>query len=312
MADKLLKIIERYDSIVVFGHINPDGDCYGSQVGIKELILANYPTKRVYLTGRGQPQFFETLSKMDDVSDELIKKSLAIIVDCSNAERCEDQRCKDAAFQIKFDHHIEGNNPFKGPKILKTNKIAACEIIAEWAFKNKLIITEKAATALFLGIVTDSGRFMYDLANSRTFKNAAKLLDSGVDMPKLFDTLYQSSEDDLKLKKLIVSNYKTTENGVIYAIITQEGLKQTNIEHNKAAGSVNQLGNIPEYPIWATFTEYIDGKYRVELRSKTLPIQPLAVKYGGGGHANACGVTALDADELKSLINDLDALLGDK
>ena len=74
MFDLILKQIEKYDSIVIYGHLNPDGDCYGAQVGLKEVILANYPHKKVYVTGTGCPRFFSLIGEMAKVSNETIAK----------------------------------------------------------------------------------------------------------------------------------------------------------------------------------------------------------------------------------------------
>ena len=89
MFEQIWDLIKKNDSIVIYGHINPDGDCYGSQVGLKEIILANLPGKQVYITGSGVPPFFDVICKMDEVSDETIKNSLAIIVDGNDLARME-------------------------------------------------------------------------------------------------------------------------------------------------------------------------------------------------------------------------------
>lgn len=309
MKDQLLKIIKKYDSIVIFGHFSPDGDCYGSQIGLRNALRRSFPHKKVYAVGSGLPAFFERLGTMDEVSLEVIQNSLGIIVDCSNQDRCEDSRVKEAAFQIKFDHHIEGSNTFDGPKLLETNRIATAEILANWIFENKLKLDKKGAEALFLGISTDSGRFMYQLTSSHTFKIVSHLLDFGVEMYELYNILYQTHESDLALKGFVLSGYKKTEEGLIYIVMSKEDLKPLGVDTDKAAGQVNLLSNVVGYPVWATFTERDDGKYRVELRSKGKAIQPIAVKYGGGGHANACGVTALEKAKINDVINDINDFL---
>ena len=79
MFEQITKKIEEHDSIVIFGHLNPDGDCYGSQVALKAILKKHYPNKNVYIVGSGLPNFYHILGKMDEVSLETIQKSLAIV-----------------------------------------------------------------------------------------------------------------------------------------------------------------------------------------------------------------------------------------
>ena len=107
MFEELRQIIEENDSIVIFGHINPDGDCYGSQIGLRDLLRLNYPNKKVFAVGSGWHRFFDFIGTMDEVEDDVIKQSLAILVDGNDCDRMEDQRVWNAKAHIKIDHHIE-------------------------------------------------------------------------------------------------------------------------------------------------------------------------------------------------------------
>ena len=98
MEKRIFEKIKDNDIITIFGHVKPDGDCYGSQIGLKDAILATFPNKQVYVLGTGLPKFFKRISPMDEVGDELIKKSLAIVLDVANKERVEDQRFLMATF----------------------------------------------------------------------------------------------------------------------------------------------------------------------------------------------------------------------
>ena len=105
MYKKIWVKIKENDVITIFGHVIPDGDCYGSELGLKNAILENYPNKKVYALGSGLPKFFPLVGDMDKVEDEVIKSSLAIIVDTANLSRIEDQRYSLAKDIIKIDHH---------------------------------------------------------------------------------------------------------------------------------------------------------------------------------------------------------------
>ena len=137
---EIFKLIKKYDTITIFGHINPDGDCYGSSLALRELLRLNFPNKKVYSLAGTLPQLEERLAKQDVVTDdEIIKNSLAILVDVSETERVSDQRVTLAKQIIKIDHHIE-SKPFYGIKWVDEGAIACCQQIAELAFSYKLKI----------------------------------------------------------------------------------------------------------------------------------------------------------------------------
>lgn len=305
----ILQEINKYHSIVIFGHINPDGDCYGSQIGLREVLRLAYPEKKIYAVGSGLPAFFDYLGEMDQVSDETIRQSLALILDCSSPDRVEDQRVTMAIAQIKIDHHIEGGMDFCNPKLVDTKKCATAEMIAELTFQNKLPLNQVAASALFLGIVTDSGRFMYNATTDKTLQTAARLMRHKVDLSTLFDILYQNSEEDMQLKGYIYSHYLKTPAGLIYYQMDFDLLKSLGINPHKAASQVNLLSGLASSPIWMSICQKENGSYRVELRSRRIPVQPIALKYGGGGHAQAAGISFAKKEDLPSIIADLDELI---
>ena len=199
--------IKEYDSIVIFGHVNPDGDCYGSELGLKRAILDTFPNKKVYAVGTGYPRLFSLVGELDKVDDEVIKTSLSIVVDTSNQERVEDQRYKLGLDVIKIDHHIAQEH-FGNPELLETNRISCTELITRMLLANNVVISKEAALPLFLGLVTDSGRFLYQPISKDTYVAAGELVSTGIDVNALYDALYEVDEKLLKLKGYIFSNYK--------------------------------------------------------------------------------------------------------
>ena len=94
MYTAILEKIEKYNSIVIFGHTNPDGDCYGSQMALRRALQLHYPNKKIYAVGSGVHRFFKMLGRMDVVSEKVIEQSLAILVDGNDLPRMEDRRIK--------------------------------------------------------------------------------------------------------------------------------------------------------------------------------------------------------------------------
>lgn len=310
---EVLDIIRSYNSIVIFGHTLPDGDCYGSQIALREILRTTFNDKKIYAVGSGLPPFFPLLGEMDIVDDETIKNSLAVLVDVSDFPLVEDKRITLAPAYVKIDHHHE-SNPFVHKKIMDHGVIATAELIARIAFANNFVITKKAAEAIFLGIVTDSGRFMYNPTRKETFEIVARLFDYGLEIKTIYDTIYQTEENQLKYKGFLLSNYKKTRHKVIYCYADKNDYLPLNLKFAYASSQVNVLANIKGSPIFALFTQSETGGLRVELRSNGIPIRDIAVKHGGGGHANAAGVRMEKGGykEAMAIVKDLDNLAKEK
>ena len=310
---EILKIIKKHDVITIYGHINPDGDSFGSGLALRELIRTNFPNKKVLTLGYGLNQFYDRFGKYDEVDDETIKESLAIILDCSEVERVSDQRVRLAKQIIKMDHHIE-SGPFFGVKYVDEDAVATCQIIAEFAFDTKLKITKLAAECMYLGICTDSGRFRYSPTDSKTHRIVAKLLELGVETKSIFEILYISEELYVKYQARLVTKFQKTKNNVIYCFSDVDDYTQFGFKFEQISKNVNVIGNIKGCPIWVLFTRSPEGMIRVEFRSSGLDVQKVALKYGGGGHKCAAGCRLLDQKDFSlamKIVDDLDKVAGE-
>lgn len=308
MFEELRQIIEKYDSIVIFGHPYPDGDCYGSQIGLRDALRLNYPKKQVYAVGSGIHRFFKLISPMDNINDDVIKQSLAILVDGNDFERMEDQRVSTAQAWIKIDHHMDNFKYTQGPSVLNTEANSTCELVVQMIKECDWKVNPTICNALFLGILTDTGRFQFVEDFPLCFQEAAWLCENGADPEAINAILNVTNEAALRFKGYVFSHYKKTRNGVIYVTFTKEKLHELRTSANKAGSMVNLLSNVKGYPIWAFFCENDDGTAHSEFRSNGPGVQPVAAKHGGGGHYHAAGVTTpdLSKETLKSLLKDLD------
>ena len=306
----IFKLIKKYDTITIFGHINPDGDCYGSSLALRELLRLNFPKKKVFSLAGTLPQLEQRLAEQDTVEDdEIIKNSLAILVDVSETERVSDQRVTLAKQIIKIDHHIE-SKPFYGIKWVDEGAIACCQQIAEMAFTYKLKMNKLIAELLYLGICTDSGRFRYAPTNSKTHRIIAKLLDLGVETDSIFKILYLSDEAYVKYQALLVSKFKRSEHNVVYCFADVKDYEQFGLKFDQISKNVNVIGNIRGCPIWVLFTRSPENFIRVEFRSHKVNVQQVAQKYGGGGHLHAAGArleNQTDFTLCEQIVRDLDA-----
>ncbi|MGI6714064.1 MAG: DHH family phosphoesterase [Bacilli bacterium] len=295
--------IKKASVITIFGHVRPDGDCYGSQIGLRDAIRATFPQKKVYAVGRGRPNLYHYFGEMDIVNDETIANSLVITVDIGDIPRLEDARVFLGKELIKIDHHIF-TEPFGVIEWVDTNYVACGEMIAEFLFQFKFKIPLSAAKALFLAIASDSGRFQYEPTNSRTFLLVSKLADIGVDPSEVFQTIYVYEPDEVRRKHRILLEFQLRP-GVAFILLKKEDLERLELTPMEATGYVNGLANMRGYPIWASFIERKPDEIMVELRSAGPNVQAIASDFGGGGHRKASGATLKSWAEVEMMLSRL-------
>jgi len=308
MFEEIIKKIEQYDSIVIFGHLNPDGDCYGSALALKRTLSLKYTDKKFYVTGSGLPEFFDFLAPMDEVSDEIIASSLALLVDANDLPRMEDKRVFNALDWAKIDHHVDTGTFHEGPYVVDDNANSTADLIYLLIKENNLVVDKFIANALYLGLVTDTGHFQFVNDFDQTFQFAAFLVRNGANPKRIDSILNLKKERTLRVKGYVLSNYKKTKTGTIYIIYNKETIKDLKSDTNEISGMINLVGNVINYPVWASFAEYEDGRVRMEIRSNGPIIQPVANRVGGGGHQYAAGATlsSLDMNLIENVIADID------
>lgn len=309
----VLKKITSYEHIAIFRHIRPDYDAYGAQVGLALWIKENFPKKDVKMMGDDHQLYSKKLYPlMDKVKEDWFKKPfLGIIVDAANISRIADPRYKKADYLIKIDHH-PNNEPFGDLMIVNSGLVSVAELIANMllSFKPKYKLSEEVAKYLYTGIVGDSGRFKYDLTSPHTFEISGKLLETGFNLPLVTQDIYSKPLSDLEISKFILDHYVLTNKGVCYYVMENKDLERFHIEVARAKDFLQIFANIEEVKIFLSITEDItEHIYRVSLRSKLIPINGVAEKYGGGGHHLASGAKIKNKTEIKKLISDLEALI---
>lgn len=306
--EKIKEYIEKYDTIIIHGHIRPDGDCIGTQYGLYYLIKDNYPHKKVYITGETS-EFISFIGRPALVDESLFQDALSICVDCATSDRLSDTRVNLAKEYIKIDHHIPVDD-YGNYQYVDITAPACSQIITElyMMYRNEWELSKEAAQALYVGITTDTGRFKFDSVNSRTFHAAAVLLDAGVDLGYIDNKLSVESLNTLKLKGHILSNFKMTDHGFAYAKLTRK-VESFGVSYEDAAAQVSTISTIEDCPVWALFLEYSEEEIRVRLRSRGPVINLLAEQYHGGGHAKASGATLYNWDELEGFVYKADELV---
>lgn len=307
-----LELLKKYDTVIIHRHTNPDGDAMGSQIGLKNLLLDNFPEKKVYVVGDGAGRFsFMDGSVMDEIPDETYKGALAVILDSAEHSLVSDDRYTLAEKTLRIDHHIFCEK-FADVEIVETAYESCAGLVTHLAREWGLTINTPAAKALFMGIVTDSGRFRYDSTTPRTFSDAAFLLEKGFNPTEIYDKLYVDDFSMIKMRAGFVLDIQFTKNNVAYIYSDRKKVDSLGVsDFTVSRGMVNVMAEIRGVDVWVNFTESTDGTVLAELRSRNLDINKIAVKYGGGGHLKASGASLKDKAQAMEMLADLDKLVGE-
>ena len=311
MFENILQAICQYDRIIIHRHNNPDGDALGSQIGLKHIILHNFPGKQVLVVGDHARHYsFMDDSAMDEVADEAYQGALAIILDTSAKKLISDDRYTLAEKTVRMDHHIFVE-PIAEIEVTDTSFESCCGLVTAFAMECGLELTPLAAKSLYTGMVTDSGRFRYDSTSSQTHRLAAHLLEQKFDTGEIYRNLYSDDFSRILLRARFVLKIQFSPKNVAYIYTTKEELAASGADtFTVSRGMVSTMSEIRGVDIWVNFTETENGVL-CELRSSKYNINPIAVKYGGGGHAKASGATVKDKETAMAMLHDLENLLGD-
>lgn len=307
MFKEIYKKIEEYDTIVIARHIGVDPDAMASQIALRDSIKLTFPEKKVYAIGTGSMKF-TFFGKLDKI--EKFNNALLIVTDTPDKRRVDSANVDDYIYSIKIDHHpfIE---EFCDLELIEDTASSACEIIMKLILETKLMCNKEIAQTLFMGLVSDSNRFLFNSCTAETFALVSSFLDEyKFDIAPLYQQLYARPLNEVRLEGYIALNMTVTDNSLGYIKITDEIINQFEVDSAAAGNMVNNFNFIKEVLVWATITEDVkNDQIRVSIRSRGPEINQIAEKYNGGGHKQAAGVKLKSFAEAMDLMNDLDMFL---
>lgn len=303
----ILKDIKKYHTIIIHRHSRPDGDALGSQFGLQRALKDNFRDKEIYAVGDTNSRL-GFIGSVDEITDDKYEGALVIICDVAVSNMISDERYKLADKIWVIDHHKNTSDVEQNNLIIDSHAAAACEVIADMLFSLKLKVSKEAATALFTGLVTDSGRFQYSDTTPKSLMIASFLLSQGVDAQAIYDKLYVETIESNKLKAKFTEKMQLTDKNVAYIFNTKEDLEALGLDFSTVSrGMVNVMSGIEGINIWANFTyDATVDKVICEFRSRGMSIVDIAKKYGGGGHDQACGATIDSFEVAKEVLADFD------
>lgn len=291
--------IEQAESIIIFSHVNPDGDTLGTMTALKQAINNHFGKEAVMVTVGKIPDIYHFLPDIKKVlhasdieSNE--KFDLAIAVDIAAKDRMADTLpiFNNAKIKMNIDHHKTNNN-YGDINFVRGDASSAGEVLFDIFEELNLAPDEKTANALYTAILTDTGGFRFENTNANTLKKAAKIIEYGAQPAQISKYCYESKPKPMVLLQAnSLINAKFEENNKIaYVCIKNSDIKKYGAENDHTEGIVEALRQINTTEISFVLKEVDENTTKVSLRSKTADVSKVAMVFGGGGHTFAAGCT---------------------
>lgn len=286
-------------TVVILGHINPDGDCIGSCLGLYNYLRENFPALSVTVCTEPMSEKFGYLKGIDDVAnvyDPAKRFDLCITLDASDVPRLGAfaPYLETAGDSLCIDHHIT-NTGIAHANTIESGASSTCEVLYGLLDPNK--ISHDTAECLYTGIIHDTGVFKFSCTSRKTLEIAGKLIEKGLDFPTIIDkSFYERSHRQTRLHgKAMMDSVLLLDGRFIYSVVTQEDFARfDNSPISATDGIVDQLRIVRGVEVAALL--YETGKhpseYKVSLRTNSdVDVSRIASVFGGGGHVKAAGCT---------------------
>ena len=303
---KIYKEIKKHKKIVLARHIGPDPDALGSTLGLKEIILNTFPNKQVYAVGTPAARH-KYIGNLDMFDESLYEDALLIVLDTPDIKRVDSLSSIEYSESIKIDHHpfVEKYCDYE---YIDDKKTSVCEIIMQMLLETELKCDSNIAQLLYMGLVSDSNRFLFNSCTTETFSLVSTYLKNyPFDLSDSYNKLYLRPLSEVRLEGYIELNMIVTDNKLGYIVISDQMINEFGVDSASAGNMINNFNFIKGVLVWATITEDVkNSQYRVSIRSRGPEINKVAERHNGGGHKYASGVRTETLEKALALMNDLD------
>ena len=303
---KIYSEIKKYDLIYIVRHIGPDPDAISSQIALRDAIKLTFPEKSVYAFGASVSKF-KYIGHIDKAIDFDYEKALVITLDIPNKARIDGLTVDKFKHVIKIDHHPIVDK-YANIEWIDSKASSTCQMIIELVFNTKLKMTKEAAEKLYIGVVSDTNRFMFSYTSFKTFDLISKLIKkTNIDFTSLYEALYLRQIKEVRFEGYIANNLKISDNGMAYIVIDEDVLNKYEVDSATAGKMINNFNYIEEVLVWAFFSvDKANDVIRGSIRSRGPIINEVASSFGGGGHIYASGVRIKDISDVDALVTALD------
>ncbi len=307
----ILEEIEHAQTILICGHVRPDGDCLGSAFALREYCLGLGKSADV-CSPSPMPESYKFM-RQSEKFNVLSRKTydLFIAVDCATQDRIGKMEgfFRSAPRTVCIDHH-EGHEGFADVNLVKNYASSTCEIVFD-LLEPTGKITREIANYLYIGLSTDTGHFMHSNTDSKVMYTAYRLSCLGAECHNIATELYRSrSRNKTMLIAKSIEAMRFFMNDTVCIIpMTQELLDECNISSNDTEGIIDYAISINGVEIGISMCAEKENEYKVSFRSRTRHVNEIAAVFGGGGHIYAagcriCGKTEDVIDKLLKAIRD--------
>lgn len=318
--DQIIQQLKQSQYVLIVSHINPDGDAIGSLIAMGHLL--DELNKRSVLYNESPiPAVYRFLPGVGRVKRNIDNYDLfdtAVILDCGGIDRIGSMASTIVGIPtiINIDHHVT-NSGFGSINLIDPDACATSELVYRLINKIGAGVDETAATALYTGILTDTGSFRFSNTNRAAFKICEKMVSMGVNPYKIAQRVYGTySLGRIKLLNLALDSIEISENGKLSMMaVTQGMMRETNTRPEDIDGLINYAKGIEEVKVAVLIQELKANSstsnpvlpYHVSMRSNgTVDVAAIAASFGGGGHSSAAGFSIkATLPELKAKIINL-------
>ena len=301
--DAVVAAIRAHERFLVTTHENPDGDALGSLLATKLALEALGKDVKTYLTGTAplpaEYRFMQLDGLLRDVPDDAGERVL-VAVDCANESRLgpDPEVLQDAAVVLDIDHHHD-NSRFGSVNLVVPDASSTAEVLRDIMRELGVALTPEIAEALYVAVVTDTGRFQYRNTTPKAFRLAAELVEAGADVHRVFQGVYESVQfAKLKLLARALERAQVYEGGgLVVSYLLRDDFHEVGAPEPYSEGIIDFLRAVEGADMAALIREppRSDGpKRRVSLRASTdqIDVSAMARKMGGGGHRQAAGFSS--------------------
>jgi phosphoesterase RecJ-like protein len=318
--EQVLERIRQDSRFVLATHENPDGDALGSLVAMQGLLTALGKDSLMFIAASEFPlpreyRFFE-LDGLIQVAPPDISERTVVFLDCGNIDRNSASVLRDGAHLLNIDHHHD-NTHFGTVDHVVPAASCTAEIVWDLMLGLGVAPTAAVADALYVGLITDTGRFMYENTGPRAHQMAADLIAAGVDVQGIYRGLYEEMPfAKLTLLALALGQVRRFDSGELtLATLSAEDFHQAEAETSYSEGIIDHLRAVQGTKVAALVRELTDegrrGHYKASLRATDddVDVSAIARAQGGGGHRRAAGFsTTLAPEELVDFLRQQIAL----
>src|SRR5579885_1547826 len=295
--------LRSHDRFAVVTHENPDGDALGSLLGAALGLRSLGKDVVTYLAGSApfpaEYRFLDLSGIVRDVPADMEERVL-LAVDCANDRRIgpDSEAVDRAALVVDVDHHHD-NSRFGAVNLVVPDASSTAEVIRDILRELDVDLTPEIAEALYVGLVTDTGRFQYTNTTPKALRLAAELVESGADVHGIFRHVYETVQfAKLKLLARALDRAELHEGGrLVISTLRRGDFEAVGAEEAYSEGIIDYLRAVEGCELVALIREPPRGDgpaRRISLRSShdELDVSAIARKAGGGGHRQAAGFSS--------------------